>query len=958
MLQGIICALHIALLADYALLADCALLADRTWVVLCEHALHACDAGLYLMSRITNQHPDEPSGATDQEQTARAAKAAAADNAAASETAPDVIETTYGSYTAAPAKGEEPDNGTGKDSVQKFTVIPKKRKRLAKEKAFKIERFSPDISYGLSAEQVEERLPCARNVIEQKTSRSYLSIFVGNICTFFNLLCLLAGIALILANTQGISNYLVLFITAINIIIGIIQEIRSKRSIDKLSILNTTYIKAIRSGRKVEIAADQIVVDDIILLETGNQVPVDCYLAEGYVEVNEALLTGESVSVKKHVGDMLFAGSYISSGSGKFRVERVGHDTYIEKLTAKAKSYRKPRSEIMGTTKILIKCIAVLIIPIAIFTYLIAYSNTASDPAFANVVAGLLSQEVSYALQRTCSVVIGMIPSGMILLTSIALAVGIVRLTRCNTLVQDMYSLEMLARVDVLCLDKTGTITDGQMKVSDTIILNTVGDLSMQDIMGSMLKALDNNNNTSIALHNHFGYSDALTPVSTIPFSSKRKLSAVTFEDTGTFVMGAPEFVLKPYPGKVERMVKQLAKDGYRVLAVAFSPAPIAGEKLPPILRPIAIISIEDNIREEAAPTLKWFKENDVTVRIISGDNPVTVSEVAKRAGVDNADKFISLEGLSDMDVEAAANSYTVFGRVSPEQKAVLVRAMKAKGHTVAMTGDGVNDILAMKEADCAISVASGSDAARNVSHLVLMDNNFSSLPKVVAEGRRVINNIKNSSSLYLMKTLFTAFLAIICIITNHPYLFLPQNMLLLEFAIIAVPSFFLSLQPNKDRVTGKYIIKVLSDAITGGVVMILCVMAMYITKNFNDDFIPYYKAMCMIALTFSGFVMVYRTCQPFNLYRAVLCIVVLAICIIGVSVPVITENMFYTGWTEIEWDYSKVLVIVVVIMAAFPLSSWIQKLMYYIMPSASGKTRKDLREEFEAKRARRKEGN
>lgn len=806
----------------------------------------------------------------------------------------------------------------------------------------KLERYSPKLNDGLTAAQVEERFrQFAVNDTEKKYSRSYTSIIVGNICTFFNLLCLLAGIALILANTQGISNYLVLFITSANIIIGIIQEIRSKLAIDRLTLLASSTIKVIRDGETLEIPTKEIVLDDVILLELGNQVPADCILAEGSVEVNESLLTGESISVKKNVGDILYAGSFISSGSGKFRVEKVGKETYIEKLTAKAKKYKRPNSELMNSTKLIIKCVSVLIIPVAIGTFFIALHNTGSDPTFDKVIPGLFSQEVSYAIQRTCTVVIGMIPSGMLLLTSIALAVGILRLSKHQTLVQDMYSLEMLARVNVLCLDKTGTITDGQMKVNDTIILNTVGDYSVSDIMGSMLAALGDNNQTSLALYNHFGYSDALSPVAKLPFSSKRKLSAVTFDDAGTFVMGAPEFVLKPYPAKIERLVKQQAQNGLRVIVLAHSSASIAGEKLPSMLKPIAVITLADNIREDAVSTIRWFKENDVAVKVISGDNPVTVAEVARRAGIDGAEKFISLDGLNDKEVENVANRYTVFGRVTPEQKAILVRSIKAQGDTVAMTGDGVNDILALKEADCAISVASGSEAARNVSHLVLMDNNFNSMPKIVAEGRRVINNIKNSSALYLMKTLFTALLAIICIARKEPYLFMPQNLLLLEVAIIAIPSFFLSMQPNKDRVQGKFITHVMSGAITGAILMIACVMSMYITKECSAEFEPYYKAMCMMALTFSGYVMVYRLCQPLNLYRTVLCIGVFILCITALSVPWITDSLLYSGWNELHWDYAKILIVVVVIEAAFPLSGWLMELMHLIMPSSVGKKKK-----------------
>jgi len=499
-----------------------------------------------------------------------------------------------------------------------------------------------------------------------------------------------------------------------------------------------------------------------------------------------------------------------------------------------------------------------------------------------------------------------------------------------------MYSLEMLARVNVLCLDKTGTITDGRMKVNDTIILNTVGDLSLNDIMGSMLRELNGNNQTSIALYNHFGYNDKFTANAKIPFSSKIKLSAVTFDDIGTFAMGAPEFVLKPYPAKVEKIVKQYAQMGLRVIVLAHSPTSIVGEKLPNVMKPIAIISIADNVREDATQTIRWFNENDVAVKVISGDNPVTVAEVARRAGVPGVDKFISLEGLNDSEVENVANKYTVFGRVTPEQKAILVRSIKSQGNTVAMTGDGVNDILALKEADCAISVASGSEAARNVSHIVLMDNNFNSMPKVVAEGRRVINNIQNSSSLYLMKTLFTAILATICICMGQPYLFMPQNMLLLETAIIGVPSFFLSMQPNKERVQGRFITHVMSGAVSGALLMIACVMSMYVPYAVNKaEFEQYYKAMAMIALTFSGFVMVFRVCQPFNAYRVVLCVSIFAICVTAFAVPVLTDALLYTGWRELKWDYAKILIIVCIIEAAFPISNWLISLMHFLMPSS-----------------------
>ena len=833
---------------------------------------------------------------------------------------------------AATAALESPEEVFDKQKIIKYF-----KKHPKQAVSTKVERFNPSLKKGLNSSQVETRFrQFLFNDTNKNYSRSYASIFIGNIFTFFNLLCLIAGIALFIANTKGITNYLVIFITLANISIGIIQEIRSKLSIDKLSILASNSVKTIRDGETVEIPVTELVVDDVIILELGNQVPADCILAEGTVEVNESLLTGESVAIKKNVGDTLYAGSFISSGNGKFRVDKVGKETYLEKLTSKAKKYKKPKSELMNSTKLIIKAVSVLIFPLAIWMFFVTKADATTIPD--TVKDFIFPAKINYAIQRTCSVVIGMIPSGMLLLTSIALALGIVRLAKNQTLVQDMYSLEMLARVNVLCLDKTGTITDGRMRVNDCVILNTVEEYSLNDIMGSMLAALDDNNQTSIALHNHFGTSDVLSPTATIPFSSKRKLSAASFEDVGTFVMGAPEFVLKPYPVKVEKIVKSYAQMGLRVIVLAFSPVPIVGDKLPAVLKPIAVISIADNIREDAIETIGWFKENDVNVKVISGDNPVTVCEVAKRAGIQNADKYISLEGLNDKEVENVANKYTVFGRVTPEQKAILVRAIKAEGNTVAMTGDGVNDILALKEADCAISVASGSEAARNVSHIVLMDNNFNNMPKVVAEGRRVINNIKNSSSLYLMKTLFTALLAFLFCIMGRAYMFMPSNVLLLEFTVIAIPSFFLSLQPNKERVRGKFITHVMSGAVAGALTMLICVMSMYITNEAKpEEFGEYYKAMCMIALTFSGLVMVFRTCRPLNVYRSVLCVSVLAVTIVCYSIPAL-GNLFYEGWDKLEWDYAKVLIIVVVLEAAFPISGWITALMHIIFPSATGK--------------------
>ena len=842
---------------------------------------------------------------------------------------------------------------------------PKKRRgrdpfrdRTEKKKKTKTPKFSPPVNVkrveakpneGLNTEQVNERLDAGLyNKAPKKYSKTYKSIFIGNICTFFNLLCLLCMIALLFARA-GLEQFTFVLIFLCNISVSIFQEIRAKRKIDKLSILSSPTAAVVRNGEKMDIPVDQLVVDDVLILSAGQQVPADCVSIEGNAEFNESLLTGESIPIKKEVGAQLFAGSFVASGTAYARVDKIGDETYISKLTAKAKKYKRPNSEIMNSITLFIKIIGLAIVPLAILMF---RTNLAKAPNITDAEGKLIwipleeyggffnallqgHKGIGWSIERTCSVIIGMIPSGLLLLTTIALSVGIVRLAKHNTLVQDMYSLEMLARVNVLCLDKTGTITDGRMKVSDCIMLNANLEHSVDEIVGSMLASLDDNNQTSIALLERFGHSAALHPIATLPFSSARKLSAVTFDGAGTFVMGAPEFVLKPMPVRVEKIVKQYAQMGLRVLAIAHSAGKLQGEKLPSGLKGIALITLSDNIRPDAIETIKWFKENDVEVKVISGDNPVTVSEVARRAGIKNASRYISLEGLSEIEVENAANEYTVFGRVTPEQKAILIRTIKQAGNTVAMTGDGVNDILAMKEADCAVSVASGSEAARNVSNLVLQDNNFSSMPTIVNEGRRVINNIKNSSSLYIMKTLLTLILALVCIVDNNEYFFTTNNMLLFEFFISAIPSFVLSLQPNTARVKGKFIPYVLSRALPGAFTMAIAILVLYIFQNSRwalemnlvketsdhvRELTDECRALMVVALTLSGLVMLHRICKPFNLLRSVLFLISAGFCTLAFCVDGL-GNIVFENWSNLDFTLSQVLLMLIIIQACFPVS-------------------------------------
>ena len=840
-----------------------------------------------------------------------------------------------------PTENDEAENGAEKKK--------KKNKNEKANEAEEIVRFSPDTNTGLTDEQAALRMEQGLNNSEpKKYSKTYGSIFFGNICTFFNFLCLMATVALILAHAP-LSQFTFVVIFCCNIIVAIVQEIRAKIKIDKLSILSAPTAKVLRNGKKREIPVSEIVLDDIIFLSAGQQIPADCIMAGGSGDVNEALLTGESVPIKKSEGDALLAGSFVTGGHLIARVDKIGTDTYINRLTARAKKYKRPNSEIINSIYLFIKLIGLMIVPVAIFMFFtnlkaegIVWADIEARGGFMKIL--LSSNTFDSVIQKTFSVVIGMVPSGLLLLTTVALSVGMIRLAKYNTLVQDMYSLEMLARVNVLCLDKTGTITDGRMKVSDCVLLNNPTDYTVDDILGSMLASLDDNNQTSIALYERFGHSSALQSTAQIPFSSVRKLSAVSFGDIGTFAMGAPEFVLKPMPSRVEKLVKQYAQMGLRVLVLAHSPTQIIGEKLPVIFRPVAIITLSDNIRPDAIDTIRWFKQNDVAVKVISGDNPVTVSEVARRAGIVNASQFISLEGLSPLEVETAANEYTVFGRVTPEQKAILIRSIKKAGNTVAMTGDGVNDILAMKEADCAVSVASGSEAARNVSNLVLQDNNFASMPKIVNEGRRVINNIKNSASLYIMKTLLTLILAVVCIATSSQYFFTTNNMILYEVLISAVPSFVLSLQPNTSRVKGKFIPFVISRALPGALTMALGIIALYTINlsplatlfnytNASGEVISLYEPMLILCLTFTGLVMLLRICQPLNLIRAVLFAFCAAACVTVLAVPVLGE-LVYEGWSELHFNATQILLIVVIVQAAMPVSSGLIKFFDMFNPA------------------------
>jgi len=772
--------------------------------------------------------------------------------------------------------------------------ISSKKKKLEVETAeiaveeYHFERYiDTDINIGLSSDVVLKRQEHGyNNIVNNNKGKTVGKIIRDNLLTFFNLLYFVITVLLCLAQSWNNLTFLPVIIS--NTIIGIVQEIKAKKMIDKLSLVSAPLATVVRDGEKQEVPTNEVVIDDIVIFTAGNQVYTDTIVVEGYVDVNESMITGESDSIAKGPGDMLYSGSYIISGSCHGRVEHVGEDNYIEKLASEARKHQKPKSELLRTLNGIIKIVAVIIIPLGLLTFFQNWIINGENRY-------TFFERYAFSINKTAAVVIGMIPAGLFLLTSIALAVGVVNLGRNKTLVQELYCIEMLARVDVLCLDKTGTITDGTMRVIDCVEVKNTTNYTIREIVGSMMNSFDDTNPTSEALIKYFDKNRVLKAIDKLPFSSKRKYSAVTFvdnntqENVGSFFLGAPEFVLTDQYDKVKSKVERLASEGCRVLVLGHNSGSIKDDRPTKSVKPIALIVIQDHIREEANETISYFKNNGVEIKVISGDNPMTVSEIAHRAGVENANKFISLEGLTDEEVKAIAFDYTVFGRVTPSQKKVLVQAFKEQKKTVAMTGDGVNDILALKEADCSVAMASGSEAVRYVSHLVLTDSNFASMPKVVAEGRRVINNIQRTSSLFLVKTIFTTLLTIMYLIlgrvTDHGivYPFEPSQLILIEILILGIPATLLAIQPNHEKVSGKFITNVMKRTLPGALTVVLCHGLLYYLQPIFKWNQAEYSTFTIILTTAICFFVLFQVCKPFNWWKKLMYVSMVAICLIAI---------------------------------------------------------------------------
>ena len=654
------------------------------------------------------------------------------------------------------------------------------------------------IDIGLTKEEVEERMKEKKvNYDTSLPTKSIKTIVRENIFTLFNLINILLGVAVFCVGSY--KNLLFLIVIFCNTAISIIQEINSKRAVDKLSILAQAKVNCIRDGEKQEIGINSIVLDDLLMLETGNQIVADSIILEGEVEVNESFITGESDVIYKRKGDTLLSGSFVVSGKCKAEVIHIGDENYTSKISSGAKYVKKVNSEIMKSLNGIIKIVSIAIVPIGILL-------------FFNQL-GLTENSFKNAVVNTVAAIIGMIPEGLVLLTSTVLAVSVIRLSKRKVLVQELYCIETLARVDTLCLDKTGTITEGTMEVNDIIEI-TKSKEELEEILSEISSASDDNNSTIEAIRAKYKNKQKWKVINKIPFSSQKKWSGVCFKDKGSYIIGAPEFVLREKYDEYKERIEKYSND-YRVIIVANSEGDFIEKELPDKLEVLGFVLISDVIRKEASKTLKYFKEQGVNIKIISGDNPITVSKIAKRAGVENSEKYINMQEIKTKEqLEKAAKEYTIFGRVTPVQKKELVQALKKEGHTVAMTGDGVNDVLALKEADCSIAMASGSDATRNVAELVLLDSNFASMPEIVLEGRRTINNIERSATLFLVKTIYASILAIIFLFVNMPYPFMPIQLTLISTVTIGIPSFVLALEPNKERIKGKFLRNVISRAL------------------------------------------------------------------------------------------------------------------------------------------------
>lgn len=751
----------------------------------------------------------------------------------------------------------------------------KKEKNITESvKRRPIMRFNADTEKGLSSEQIQEyRNRGWVNEPVEPPSKTVRQIIRDNLFTYFNMVFTILALLLIIAGSFRNLTFLVIVLT--NLLIGIIQEIRAKKVLDKLTVLEEPKVRVIRDGIKNEIPAEELVLDDIVLLGAGNQICADAVLVKGEVSVNESLLTGEADEITKRSGDMLMSGSFIVSGECYARIDKVGEDSYISRLTLEAKAMKhEEQSEMIRVLDRLVGIMGILIVPIGILLFVQQYV--------------FLNTSLSESIVSMVAAVIGMIPEGLYLLASITLVVSMIRLASQKVLVHDMKCIETLARVNVLCVDKTGTITENNMQVNGVVPMEGYDSAKMPDLkelLSDFVKEMSEDNITIEAMKQFFRMPSQRKAVSVIPFSSVCKYCGAVFSDE-VYVLGAPEFILREDYDSYKEQIENYNARGYRTLVFAGYDGMPDGKELTEKAAPLGLVFFSNPIRKEAPETFRYFAEQGVDIKVISGDNPVTVSQAALQAGVKNAENYIDVS-VPGTELQDAALKYTVFGRVTPEQKRQLVRALKNAGHTVAMTGDGVNDVLALKDADCSIAMASGCDAAVKVSQMVLLESDFSRMPSIVMEGRRVVNNIERSASLFLVKNIFSFFMAVfsVCFMINYPLE--PSQISLISMFTIGVPAFLLALQPNKNVIRGRFLSNVMIKALPAGITDFLVVGALVIFGQVFEVAEPDISTACTMLLAIVGFMILYHISKPMNAPRWCIwggCITGLIICSLFLS--------------------------------------------------------------------------
>ncbi|MBE6536986.1 MAG: HAD family hydrolase [Ruminococcaceae bacterium] len=700
------------------------------------------------------------------------------------------------------------------------------------------------------------------NKAESKAGKSYLRIIYDNLFTFFNMIW--AIVTVVLISIGSYSNLTFLAVVLPNVLIATYQELRAKKTVEKLSVTTDPIATVVRDGEITDIFSSDIVVGDVMYLENGRQILSDGVVIQGSAEVNESMLTGESNAIKKKPGDTILAGSYLVGGAMYAKVTGVGKDNYVHKIEKAAKSFKAPASNLFKELNRLIKYIGIFLVPMSAVLMLVNYFAYEKDFVM--------------AVNKTCGSIIGMIPSGIFLLVTLTLSLSVITLGKKGSLVREMYSIEMLASADVICLDKTGTITDGTMAVTAVIPLNGYVERYINSIMAMVEGSEESVNHTSEALIEHFGCNKNIGVIDKIPFSSSRKYSSVHIAEEGCFSIGAPRFVKCEITREMDFIISRHAAMGERVLVL------VKQEALETMGEPMALIAISDKIRPNARDTIENFQSQGVAVKVISGDHAETVSSIAKRVEIKDAEKYVSCEKVSDEELAAMCDDYAVFGRVTPEQKILLVKALKARGHTVAMTGDGVNDTLALKESDCSIAMADGSEVARKVSKIVLMNSDFGVLPDIVKEGRRCINSVRMSSVLYLMKTLFTIILSLFSVITFSGYPFDPKQLLFVEMIVIGFSSLLLTVEPNYKRATGSYMQAVIRKSIPNAIVMLVPVFVTQVVEKFGAFEAESISAIATIAVTAASFLNLVFLCRPYTYWR--MGVVCTSGSLLGLAVP------------------------------------------------------------------------